>query len=79
MTKISVIVPAKNEEANLTSVLNDLYKTIRQLTGYEVEVICVDDHSTDRTRADRARGWRYEPASGRHPVRCPEWFQGFSA
>ena len=44
MTKVSVIIPAKNEEATLAKVLNDLYKTIRQLAGYEVEVICVDDH-----------------------------------
>ena len=56
MTKVSVIIPAKNEEATLAKVLNDLYKTIRQLTGYEIEVICVDDHSTDAT-ADIARSF----------------------
>src|SRR3990172_12200075 len=56
MTKVSVIIPAKNEEATLAKVLNDLYKTIRQLAGYEVEVICVDDHSTDAT-ADIARSF----------------------
>ena len=56
MTKVSVIVPAKNEEATLASVLNDLYKTIRQLTGYKIEVICVDDHSTDAT-GDIARSF----------------------
>ncbi len=49
MTKISVVIPAKDEEATLGNVLEDLYKVIPTLTGYEVEVICVDDHSTDTT------------------------------
>jgi len=30
-------------------VLRDLFQTIPELNGYKVEVICVDDHSTDRT------------------------------
>ncbi len=51
MKAISIIIPAKNEEATLGMVLNDLYKTIPKLNGYEVEVICVDDHSTDTTAA----------------------------
>ena len=49
MTKISVIIPAKNEEDTLPKVLDDLYGVIPQLIGYEVEVLCVDDHSTDKT------------------------------
>ena len=56
MNKISVVIPAKNEEATLARVLDDLYQTIPRLTGYEVEVICVDDHSTDRT-AEIARSF----------------------
>jgi glycosyltransferase involved in cell wall biosynthesis len=56
MTNISVIIPAKNEEETLPMVLRDLYQTIPQLTGYRVEVICVDDHSTDRT-AEVARSF----------------------
>ena len=56
MGKISVIIPAKNEEETLPMVLRDLYETIRELNGYEVEVICVDDHSTDRT-AEIARSF----------------------
>jgi glycosyltransferase involved in cell wall biosynthesis len=51
MTKISVIIPAKDEESTLAMVLGDLYETIPRLTGYEVEVLCVDDHSTDATAA----------------------------
>jgi len=49
MTKISVIIPAKNEEDNLAMVLKDLYNTISLIKDYEFEVICVDDSSTDRT------------------------------
>src|SRR5258708_8078450 len=43
---VSVIVPARNEEACLRSCLESL---VRQ-TGVACEVIVVDDHSTDRTR-----------------------------
>ena len=49
MTKISVIIPAKNEEANLARLLPDLYNTIPKLSNYDIEVICVNDRSTDRT------------------------------
>lgn len=69
MKKLSVIIPARNEEETIKYVLHDLYATIENLdcaiasassnyfgeTGlaklhpYGVEVIVVDDHSTDRT------------------------------
>ncbi len=49
MTSLSVVIPARNEEVTLGHVLEELYLTIPRLRGYEVEVICVDDHSTDRT------------------------------
>jgi glycosyltransferase involved in cell wall biosynthesis len=51
MTKLSIIIPAKDEEATLGMVLEDLNKTVQDLPGYEVEVICVDDHCRDRTAA----------------------------
>jgi glycosyltransferase involved in cell wall biosynthesis len=54
--KLSLIIPAKDEEATLGKVLEDLYRTIPTLTGCDVEVICVDDHCTDRTAAI-ARGF----------------------
>ena len=60
MMKLSVIIPAKDEEATLGLVLEDLNKTIAELPGYEVEVICVDDHCRDRTAPSRvlmARAW----------------------
>lgn len=49
MARISIIIPARDEEDTLPHVLDDLYQTISQLGGHEFEVICVDDHSTDRT------------------------------
>ena len=59
MTKLSVIIPAKDEEATLGNLLEDLNQVIPTLDGYEVEVICVDDHSRDRTASiARAMGAR---------------------
>ncbi|MDD5440553.1 MAG: glycosyltransferase family 2 protein [Candidatus Omnitrophica bacterium] len=43
MPKISVIVPAKNEEANIRDILTQSKK-------YADELIVIDGHSTDRTR-----------------------------
>lgn len=55
--KVSVVIPAKNEEMNIGLVLDDLNKTIAQIPGYAFEVILVDDKSTDRTgEVARARG-----------------------
>ena len=51
MTKVSVIIPAKDEEATLGRLLEDLNKMIADLRGWEFEVICVDDHSKDQTSA----------------------------
>jgi glycosyltransferase involved in cell wall biosynthesis len=46
LTEVSIIVPARNEEASLADCLQSL---ITQ-TGVASEIIVVDDHSTDRTR-----------------------------
>jgi glycosyltransferase involved in cell wall biosynthesis len=44
--EVSIIIPARNEEANLASCLQSL---IAQ-QGVEFEIVVVNDHSTDRTR-----------------------------
>jgi len=44
--EVSVIVPARNEEASLRTCLESLVSQ----SGVEFEIIVVDDHSTDRTR-----------------------------
>lgn len=43
--KISVLVPLRNEEENVKGCLESIFN--QQLKNYEV--ICLDDHSTDRT------------------------------
>lgn len=49
MKKVSVVIPAKNEEETIGSVLSDINQVIAQMPNYDVEVICVDDRSTDAT------------------------------
>jgi glycosyltransferase involved in cell wall biosynthesis len=43
---VSIVIPARNEEANLANCLQSLVSQ----TGVEFEIIVVDDASTDRTR-----------------------------
>ena len=45
LPQVSVIVPARNEEASLAACLDSLVSQ----TGVTFEIIVVDDHSTDRT------------------------------
>ncbi|MGA7686806.1 MAG: glycosyltransferase [Terriglobales bacterium] len=44
--EVSIIVPARNEEANL----GDCLRSLASQTGVSYEVVVVDDGSTDRTR-----------------------------
>ncbi len=46
---VSVVVPARNEEVTLPLVLRDIEATRPRLAGRRLEVIVVDDHSTDAT------------------------------
>ncbi len=64
MTKVSVIIPARNEEETLPLVLRDLNATLAQISGYEFEAIVVDDRSTDRT-AEIARSFGATVVSNR--------------
>ncbi|MFY9560222.1 MAG: glycosyltransferase family 2 protein [Terriglobales bacterium] len=47
LPEVSIIVPARNEEA----CLGDCLQSLVAQTGVAFEIIVVDDHSTDRTRA----------------------------
>lgn len=59
MTSLSVVIPARNEAANMGRVLDDLNATIASLPGHTFEVIVVDDGSTDDTaRIAESRGAR---------------------
>jgi polyisoprenyl-phosphate glycosyltransferase len=59
--KVSVLVPAFNEEANVQRAYTAIVDTFRDLVGYDYEIIFTDNHSTDDTfeilrsiaRADR--------------------------
>ncbi len=68
-SKVSVVIPAKNEEMNLGRVLDDLNKTIARIPMCSFEVIVVDDksndHSGDVARERGARVVRNSGASGK--------------
>lgn len=48
MTRLSVIIPAYNEETTILEILTEVGKQV--IEGVELEVIVVDDCSTDQTR-----------------------------
>lgn len=49
--KVSIIIPAYNEEETIGDVLKDTIKTTRKLPKYSFEIIVVDNNSNDRTAA----------------------------
>ena len=67
--KVSVVIPARNEEMNVGLVLDDLKQMVEQVPQREFEVIVVDDNSSDRTGevagARGARVIRNKGASGK--------------
>jgi glycosyltransferase involved in cell wall biosynthesis len=58
LLELTVIVPARNEEASIAACLASLVSQSEELfkLGHDWELIVVDDHSTDRT-AEIARGF----------------------
>ena len=48
MQKLSVIIPAYNEEKTILKIIDEVKKT--RLRGIAKEIIIVDDFSTDSTR-----------------------------
>ena len=51
MTSISIVIPAYNEESRLPSTLESVLSYLGQKKWSAVEVLVVDDGSTDRTQA----------------------------
>ena len=49
MKKISIIIPAYNEEEALPQLFERLYKLINKIDNYEWEVLFVNDGSKDKT------------------------------
>lgn len=69
--KVSIVIPAKNEEMNLGMVLDDLNSTLARLPDWQVETIVVDDKSADRTGdVARNRGARVLRNEGRSGKGC---------
>jgi len=66
---VSVIIPAKDEEATIGKVLSDLNKVIKKTKKYRFEVIVVDDKSRDKTgiiaKKYKAKVIRNNGASGK--------------
>ena len=46
---VSVLIPAKDEEANIGKVLKDLVKVVKKSKKYRFEIIVIDDKSKDKT------------------------------
>jgi dolichol-phosphate mannosyltransferase len=47
---VSIIIPALNEEMTIAQVIDEISQAGIQSRGYKVEVLVVDNNSTDRTR-----------------------------
>lgn len=59
ITSLSVVVPAKNEAANLGSLLDEVHAVLRAEAGLSYEILLIDDGSSDTTpQLARARGCR---------------------
>src|SRR3546814_18421723 len=50
-TKVSILIPCFNEEANVGSVYAAVTAVFGTLPDYDYEIIFTDNHSTDRTFA----------------------------
>ena len=50
-TKVSILIPCFNEEANVANVYAAVTGVFRNLPDYDYEIIFTDNHSTDRTFA----------------------------
>ena len=66
--KISVIIPALNEENTVARVIEEIPRAEMESRGYSVEIVVVDNNSTDRTKQfAEEKGARviHEPVMGK--------------
>ena len=59
--KVSIIVPAYNEEASLQALYDSICQTAESLSGYDFELLFVNDGSTDGTQGIIARLAQHDP------------------
>lgn len=64
MNKISIIIPALNEEKGIGGVIGAIPKDELEKMGYEVQILVVDGNSQDRTK-DVARVFLLNTTLGR--------------
>lgn len=76
---VSVVIPAKNEAANLPQLLKDLGQVITQMPNHQIEVIVVDDHSTDATAQLSRDAGAIVVANQRTPGKGNALITGFEA
>jgi len=60
--ELSIVIPVFNEEAVLPSLIARLRGILEQLSPLEIEVVLMDDHSSDRTSAMLREVSRQDPA-----------------
>src|SRR5436309_3271335 len=68
LKKITVVIPCYNEEAGIAAVIKGFPRAILRRHGYTLEVLVVDNNSTDKTaEVARAAGARviHEPKQGK--------------
>jgi polyisoprenyl-phosphate glycosyltransferase len=51
MKMISIVVPSFNEQENIADLYSRTSAVMRELSGYDFEIIFIDDGSTDKTRS----------------------------
>ena len=51
MKKVSVILPALNEEKTIGETIDEILRTDMETSGYDVEILVVNNGSIDKTRA----------------------------
>lgn len=51
MKMISIVVPCFNEQENITDLHSRTSAVMRELSGYNYEIVFIDDGSTDKTRS----------------------------
>ena len=48
--RVSIILPALNEEETIGRIIDEVPKVDMEAKGYRVEIVVVDNNSTDKTK-----------------------------